>query len=372
VTTSVPATAVPTATPAASDPISGLFREPRFEDPDASVALGPVPSSAFPEHDGVSVVLYDIEAGTVRDLGIGMMGVFSPDNRYMAWRAFADDRSKPASLHVIEIESGAIADLGQVGWPVEFEDGRHLRIRPEDGGFIELIDVETGEQKPTDAADVKQPELRSDHFLGERRDIGGSGEFLYRIFDRDTTDLVLQVRALDARIVPQDQLLLLVDAGLGVGNIFLVDLKSFEANFVATTLTEPFAFSTIPLVANEHHIVWTPNACDFDYYQALEGVAAENLERRPGSEPAQGNTLIYDRATGTTTELRDARVIVVEFTPDGRLVDGIFGGLALLDPATLTWDVVLPSSGSTDVSWSADYRYASRGEQPGHGGYCPP
>ena len=62
--------------------------------------------------------------------------------------------------------------------------------------------------------------------------------------------------------------------------------------------------------------------------------------------------------------------MIVEFTPDGHMIDGIFGGNALIDPATLTWDVV-PPGGSTDVSWSPDYRYASRGEQPGHGGYCP-
>ena len=68
--------------------------------------------------------------------------------------------------------------------------------------------------------------------------------------------------------------------------------------------------------------------------------------------------------------MSDTRLIVVEFTPDGRMVDGIFGGLSLFDPATFAWDVVLPT-GSTDVNWSADYRFASRGEQPGHGGYCP-
>lgn len=360
-----------TATPLVGAPISGLFREPRFEEPDASVTLGPRPASVFPEHDGLSVVLYDIERGTVRDLGFGMMGVFSPDNRYMAWTAFADDRSEPPTLRVIELESGVVSDFGEIGGTGRFEDERHVNVRPAGGGRLELVNVESGERKPSSAIDVKQPELQSDHFLGERRDINGSGEFDYRIFVRETTDLVLTVAALDARIVPDDQLLLLVDAGLGVGNIFLVDLESLEATFVATTLTEPFAHSTIPLVASADHVVWTPNACDFEYYQTLDGRDARNLERRPGSEPEVGNTTIYDRAAGTVIELSDTRIVIVAFTPDGRMIDGIFGGLSLLDPVTLSWDVVLPGGGSTDVSWSADYRYASRGEQPGHGGYCP-
>ena len=104
-----------------------------------------------------------------------------------------------------------------------------------------------------------------------------SGEYRYRVFDRESTDLVLTVVALDARIVPDDQLLILSDAGLGVGNIFLVNLESLEADFVATTLTEPFVSSTIPLVASRDHVVWTPNACDLEHYQTVEGEAAVNL-----------------------------------------------------------------------------------------------
>ncbi len=363
-------TVVATATPVVSDPIAGLFREPRFEEPDASVQLEPK-VSGLPSHDGLSTVLYDIENGTVRDLGFGMLGTFSTDSRYMAWAAFADDRSEPSTLRVIDVQSGVITDLGEVDSVAHFSDERHVNVRPAGGGRLELVDVETGERKSSDAIDVKRSELRSDHFLGERHDIEGSGEYLYRIFDRETTDLVLRVTALDARIVPDGQLLLLVDAGLGVGNIFLVDLDSLEAEFVATTLTEPFARSSIPIAASEDYIVWTPNYCDGEYYQSVGDPSVYDLERRPGSEPAVGNTMLFNRATGMLTELVDEHLVILSFTPDGRMVDGIIGGLALLDPTLPAWDVVLPE-GSTPVRWSPDYRYASRGEQLGHGGYCPP
>jgi hypothetical protein len=114
-TTSSTATSTATPTLVASAPIVGLFREPRFEEqPDARVELGPRPPLVFPEHDGLSTVLYDTENGTVRDLGFGKMGVFRPDNRYMAWTAFASDRNEPSTLWVIKIESGVISDLGEM------------------------------------------------------------------------------------------------------------------------------------------------------------------------------------------------------------------------------------------------------------------
>ena len=59
--------------------------------------------------------------------------------------------------------------------------------------------------------------------------------------------------------------------------------------------------------------------------------------------------MVYDRASRTTTELSDSRLVVVEFTPEGRMVDGIFGGLSLFDPVALAWDFVL-AGGSTGVT----------------------
>jgi len=358
-------TAAATATPVVSDPIPGLFSEPRFEEPDASIALGIRPASVFPEHDQLSVVLYDTVLGTVREFGFGVRGTFSPDGRHLAWAERATDRTQPATLFVLDLETGAVSDLGEVQGIQRFPDARYLRIWiPGSPNVTVLVDVESGERWML--GEIEPPPLPDDRFTLAQSRPETSGESVYRVFERGA--LVLTIVALDAKMTGEDELLVLIDAGAGAGNIFIIDLGAVEATFVATTLTEPFRYSTIPLAANEDYVVWTPNACDFDYYQAVAAGAPAVFERRDGSAPEVGRTMVFDRATGTTTELADSSLWVAAITPDGRLVDGGFGGDALIDPVTLRWDVVLPG---IDIVWSPDYRYASQGELLGHGGVCP-
>jgi hypothetical protein len=363
-------TVVSTATPVVADEIPGIFREPRLEEPDGSAALGPR-LSEYPPHDRVSVVLYDTVEGTVREFGEGPMGAFSSDGAYMVWEEYADDREEPARLRAIELESGSLIELGPSRGLVRFEDDRTVRvISAESLRVQELVAVPSGQRVVAeDVVNQYGTPTEPGRFVLSSLDIDGSGESVYRVAAGGR--VVLAVVALAARLVGDSELLVLVDAGVGLGNLFIVAINTREATFVATTLTEPFIYSTVPLAANESYVVWTPNFCNISYYADADVAASLQLEQREGGEFTRGPTMVYDRTTGTITALSDATLWIAGLTPDGRMIDGGFGGEALIDPASLSWDVVLPD-GSTDVSWSPDYRYASRGEQPGHGGQCPP
>jgi hypothetical protein len=135
----------------------------------------------------------------------------------------------------------------------------------------------------------------------------------------------------------------------GLANVFLVDIKTATASFVATAAAR---FNAVAVAANERWIAWTSDFC---------GAIV------PGR--VQGSTRVLDRSTGTIYDL-GAALWPEGFTPDGRLRIGHgCGALSLVDLDACTYDVVLPE-GSVDVHWSPDYRYASRGMVAGHGGVC--
>jgi hypothetical protein len=132
----------------------------------------------------------------------------------------------------------------------------------------------------------------------------------------------------------------------GTTNIFLVDLATGEATFVATATYNPLTGSwpmSWPLVADEKFVIWTESFC---------------------GEP-RGLTRIYDRATGEITELNVSDWLVLS---DGRLGFGVQGATAVIDPVTLEYLAVLPEL--SGVSWSPDLRYAAVGQALGRAGVC--
>jgi hypothetical protein len=136
----------------------------------------------------------------------------------------------------------------------------------------------------------------------------------------------------------------------GTTNIFIVDIDSGQAVFIATSDYSP---PNWPLAANADYVMWTEDYC--------------------GLPP--GKTRRYDRRTASLTEL-DA-TLWATFTPDGLIAAGEFGERILIDPETLEVLVAVPDRGpganldsASDVSWSPDYRYFTRGFAGGHGGLC--
>jgi hypothetical protein len=127
----------------------------------------------------------------------------------------------------------------------------------------------------------------------------------------------------------------------GTTNIFLVEIATGEATFIATS---PWVYANWPLVANERYVAWTDAYC---------------------GQP-QGTTHLYDRATGEIFDLEQS-LWLVGFTDDGRLATDAFGPRSLIDLASMTYDAVLPGG---EPAWSPDWRYASVGLAGGHGGLC--
>lgn len=339
------ASPTPTATPRPGDPnsnlgpqpiadelrVDGLFTDPRPRDADLVAQLGPRPASLFPAHDDRTTVLYDIRLGETTEYGPGPTGLFTADSAFLAWTEFSSIPGLPAELRRVDLPTGTVADLGTAGALIQYEGGGAVRISGwgRDGEF--LVNLANGSRLAAEPAELYG---RPQRYRLTERHFDGVTQPRFTLWDGGTP--LLRFDALRATVDDASTLVALVPAGASQANIFVIDVYTRQAEFIATAPAETGA--DFPVAANRHQVVWTPNYCS----------------------TTSGATRIYDRQTGQLTELSDARLWVAAFTPDGRLVDGRFGGEALVDTAALTWDTVLsPSTG--DTIWSPDYRYASRG-----------
>ncbi len=320
--------------------VDGLFADPRPGDPDIVAQLGPRPASLFPIHDGSTVVLHDMSSSETFEFGPGPTGLFTSDGAFLAWTEFSPIPGQPAQLRRADLQTGDVANLGVAGALIQYEGGGAVRIAGwgRDGEF--LVNLANGARLAAEPAELYGRSQR--YRLTERR-FEGVAQPRFTVWDGGTP--LLRFDADRASIDDKSTLIALVSAGPDQANIFLIDIHSRQAEFISTTATEPNV--DFPLAANGAFVVWTPNYC--------------------GAAP--GATHIYDRETGQLTELSDSRLWVSAFAPGGRLVDGPFGGEALVDVAALAWESVLqPSDGET--IWSPDYRYASRGSTSGTRTIC--
>jgi hypothetical protein len=173
------------------------------------------------------------------------------------------------------------------------------------------------------------------------------------VTDIVTGRTVLELDVERARPAGPGELVLATRPEDGMANIFIVEIASGQATFIATSRWMAW---NDPLAANEDYVLWTEDYC------------------RPMDA---GKTRLFDRRTGTLTEL-DA-TLWATFTPGGLIASGTFGARELIDPETLEYVVVVPDgepegpveSSGPDLSWSPDYRYFSLGFAGGHGGLCP-
>jgi hypothetical protein len=132
----------------------------------------------------------------------------------------------------------------------------------------------------------------------------------------------------------------------GVSNIYVVSLASGEASFVATATYNASARHwpmNWPLVADASFVAWTESYC---------------------GQPS-GRTRVFDR---DSTQLTELNLSAWRTLRNGQLGFGEFGATAVFDPSTFQYESVLPDV--TDVSWSADMRWAAVGAAFGHGGLC--
>ncbi len=362
-TSSTPTQPAPTAlppTPTALQ-VTGLFSEPRASEPDSYRTLPPRPPSAFQPWDGVSTVLYDTLTGDELYLGEGNFGRFSPDGMWMGWTAGPAYDSENYEAWVIELATLERRSLGPGNFLFYTEDSRAF-IQPRTGG-LELVNLRTGEREPADQqtaaeSDALRLRTRGSTLDGELRleqdGAGSDGVLPYSLVEIESGRIVLEFEAFTASLTWQGEIVLGARPRDGTINIFVVDISTGEATFIATSALTRLA--NWPPVANDDYIIWTEDNCAF---------------------PNPGMTRIFDRRTNSLTEL-DASLRWFKLTPDGLIARGDFGATELIDPETLEYVVVVPgvdpqapvSGSGPDVSWSPDYRYVSRGFAGGHGGLC--
>ncbi len=324
--------------------VDGLFTDPRPRDADLVAQLGPRPASPFPSHDERTTVLYDIRSGETTEFGPGPTGLFTADNSFLAWIEFSRIPGQPAELRRVDLPTGGVANLGTAGALIQYEGGGAVRISGwgRDGEFF--VNLANGSRLAAEPAELYG---RPQRYRLTERHLDGASQPRFTVWDGATP--LLRFDAIRATVDDQSTLVALVASDqpdASQANIFVIDVYSRDAEFIATIPADPGA--QFPLAANANLVVWTPNYCT----------------------ASPGPTHIYDRNTGQLTELSDARLWVATFAPGNRLVDGRFGGEAIIDPATLTWDTVLPPSPG-DTIWSPDYSYASRGVTPGTRTVCP-
>jgi hypothetical protein len=377
--------------------LKGVFRPPQEGLATNSVQLPERPKPQFAAWDGVSVVIYDTQTGETHDFGPGSLAqpafgkdfmvytsadneVFTVDLRTMEKKSmgrgilayFLGDHDiviNPGNnnFYALDVETGERIDVANLTdpllksmlsqrWGGEFAakwlDGRYaIRLAENPQHVCE----NTGPEQRACLADVSSKWLVEDvqsqkvlmAFEANQVEPAGPGEVVIATtpvcyeasWISDCYDVLSKLEAQSSSTGGQATV-------EGTTNIFLVNLTTGEATFVSTAT---YNASTglwpmnWPLVANQDYVAWTESYC---------------------GNPA-GMTRIYDRKTGTITELNQGDWLALA---GGRLELGSKGSAAIIDPATLQYVSVLPEL--SGVNWSGDLRFAAVGQGFGHGDVC--
>jgi hypothetical protein len=345
------ATPSPAPTPApTSGP--GLFTDPRPSPPGELRALGPLPHT-FPDWDRTSTMLYDTQSGTATDLGPGSLGHFSPDSTRMVWVASPQAPFGAGEVWMINLHTLEKRDLGP-GRLAVFTDDTHVSIAQKNGNDSETVDLTTGARTPVGGLPAFQPALKvltPDGLTLERHEGSTPGTDVYTLNDPISGAHLLEFAAYAAVPAGPRHLAVMTpprpsgppdDRGFAPSttNVFLVDIDHLSnTTFLATS---PARFPVWALAADNRYVIWSHEYCD------------------------GGHGRIYDRETKKLVQvdlpLWPAKIV------NGSLLEGVFGGDAVIDLATLKYRAAI--SGGGDRAWSPDLRYASLGQTGGHGGVC--
>ena len=328
--------------------------------------LPEMPASSFSEWDGHSVMLYDVVEMTERNLGPGSFVGFSPDGTRLAW--VAGEPGLGDEAFVLELPDGEPQSLGPartIRWLYNDEVIVHLPNQPPGQNLREIVNVETGERRPSDEPpapdmpDVGRIEAGSYRLDRFRTSGYPSWRSVFRLTDLSGALPPFEFEATEVALTSGGRLFVLApppepsgppeEMGphieTGLANVFEIDIETGEARVMETTMaTAP----NTPFVESSRYNAWADNFCNL-----------------PDAGPSR--TLVYDRATERLIAFDRAEWVVL--TERDELGVGAFGPRALLDLDTLEYNVVIDPNGS-DITWSPDYRYAARGFAGGHGGLC--
>ena len=273
----------------------------------------------------------------------------------MVWIAYPQPPFDGGEAMLIDLASATKRDLGPDRLAAVIDDG-HVGITRAGGNASESVDLSAGVRTAISGIPFYNTNfdiVTTPYGYQLRREIKDAARYSYTFYltDEKSGRLLLRFDAIEA--VPAGRGALAVatepvyagppdERGYrpATTNVFLIDVARGRAEFIAAA---DYLFQ-FPLSANDRYIIWTEDYC----------------------AATPGHTRLYDRQTKQIIEI-DA-TLWPQFTPNGLLLDGPFGGDALIDPDTLEYRTALSAGGG---SWSPDYRYASLGQVGGHGGLCP-
>jgi DNA-binding CsgD family transcriptional regulator len=337
-------------------PLTELFTEPRLRDPDDVRPLGP-PRLTFDLWDGESTVLYDTATGEELNLGPGTFGRFSADGRWMAWTAnqlrdFADHEAWVIELSTLERRRLSPGNF------LHFVDGETAAVQSAIEQF-EVVDLRSGERTVVESPPPAEPPPPTpavdDYELREVQDeVAPYVRNAYTVLSRTSGETLYEFEALAARPAGPGELVIATSPAGERSNIFVADIATGQATFIASGRLHYEKGQASPLSADGEYVVWTDDLCS----------------------TSPGNTFVFYRASGRLTEIDTS--LYATLTENGLIAAGAFGPHQLIDPESLEPLVVVPDvdpnaeveSSGPDVGWSLDRRYFSRGFAGGHGGYC--
>lgn len=360
--TDTPATATlaptptPTQTPTAPRHIV-LDTSPKQQPPEVTRAIGPPPSSTFPPWDGKSTVIYDNQTGKALDLGPGSQPAsFSPDGTKAAWAA-GGKFAEGTEVFVVDLPSGQPRSLGP-GWMAQFIDNATIVMLSVGGYERTIVDVVSGARRPYAGepfpASLLRPAARtSEGFAVEPANPDRDSQVrTYTVRDAGSGSVLLTFDAASVTPAGKGELAAAAPPVDGQSNVYLIDIRSGAATYVASARPDVVNW---PFSATADSVLWVDGYCVLP----------------------RGQTTLFDRKSGQLVRFDTGGSSGTDrwmlLTPGGLLAAGSFGATVLIDPATATFKVVIPGrpdGWAGDVSWSADYRYASHGPYGGHGGIC--
>jgi len=322
--------------------------------PEVTKALPAPPASAFPAWDGKSVVIYDTQTQKAIDLGPGVQPAsFSPDGTKATW-ATGTEFANGTEVFVADLPSGQKRSLG-AGRMSLFVDNTHVLVMSVGGNERTLVDINTGARTAYSGTDtpllVPQVPSAPAGYVVEPGGYGSPNTRGYTVKDAGG-HVLLTFDAVAVAAAGAGQIAVAGPETNGASDIFIVDIAKGTSTFVAHALVGK---DNWPFSASERYVVWTDNYC--------------------GTGPVS----VFDRQSGqlirwdisAAKDSGDLRWVTL--TPDGLIAAGSFGAKYLIDPATLEFKAVIPNGpygSGGNVSWSADFRYASHGPFGGHGGLC--
>ena len=355
--TAIPPPARPTRVPATPTPnydlpgvpqLQGLDPAPRAATPDVTRNLAPAPAPPI-QVSWDHTVLYDAERPTAIDLGVGSIGSFSPDGRFMTWASGDQSQSTDGDIWVIDLETMEKRVVGRGIYP-NFRNERIIGASVFNASTGRrdnyTIDAYTGETYEGRFSPTATP-------LGSTpgTEIPGGARLVtlqrfndyrakYAVYDAKGTP-VFQFEAADVRSAGNNELVVMTTPIEQKANIYVVSIPQSSASFVATVNTD-YALLNFALSADADYVVW-------------------NAYCLRGSKVG-----LYDRRRSVLVEI-DAHEYV-SLTPNGLLAFGAFGAKSLVDPSTLEYVFAIGPGG--DSRWSKEYRFATKGIVGGHGGLC--